>query len=125
MGNCQRRSRSGQAQPFVAVAAHLGAAFEDNEPWVLIQQEPNVAAPNEAARRRLIKAVRKIIMLLVVRRIWGNLGNWLSTRQSWRSPRNRRILSNFWNTLAASHIRRFARVFNHVERRQGKLQYKR
>ena len=87
------------------------------EEWILVDQldRPNLA--------RFKKAVRKVIVILVVRKIWSRIGRWLQDPSN-RQNSKYKVLKKWWNQTSRTVIQPRSQLFDHVQRRSGKLEYK-
>ena len=92
---------------------------EENE-WILIppqQQNPN---------RRFVKAVKRIIKLLRLRKIWGKAGRWLQLPNAHhpRNVRTRRVITHIFASWPTTVLRGTKVIFAHLERVNGRLVYR-
>ena len=91
--------------------------LENDEDWDLVQQADLVLT------RKFRAAVKKIINMLALRRIWSRVGRWLGSEASVNN-KIRPILSQFWIKTRHSRIEKYSELFSHLQRRGGKLVYK-
>jgi hypothetical protein len=101
---CARR----QPQPNTEVPTQTG---EDE--WLVIQPDRN---------RRFKKAVKKVIRLLAIRKMWGRLGRWLASEAGRKSPHNA-DLKLVWHQTS-SVCQRNSGLFQHLTRIKGLLKHK-
>ena len=93
---------------------------EEEDEWTLVPP----LNPNPS--RRFVKAVRKIIKLLRLRKIWGKAGRWLQLPISHRPRyvRARRIISHIFASWPTAVLRGSKIMFAHLERVNGRLVYR-
>ena len=119
MGNrCQRRRE----------------AEAEEEDWIVIQDPIRQAAPS-AAWKRFRRSVRRVQVLLKLRIIWSSLGrqlqrptntHFLTYNHTLRRTEAQSIRTKtrpLWSNIGR-YLQNFAPLFHHLERRQGKLEYK-
>ena len=112
--------------------------INDNSAWELIPpaaqvvlQQAAVNAPPTTIQRvnRIRRAVRQVVKLLQLRKLWSRLGNWLNATANSRAYRangplfhRRQRLQTVWSQLG-TYIRPFAPLFGHLRRNRGRLEY--
>ena len=85
--------------------------------WLLIQ-------PNRQRLHIWRKAVRKIVSLLAFRQVWSHLGRQLRDNGKKNGNAARRaVLGQVWSELG-SRVRAVKELFNHLDRKGGKLRLK-
>ena len=119
-GSCSRRYNRNHVADF---ESEWELVFDQAPTELAAESIQSSALTMTAATLRFQKAAKKIIMLLTLRRVWSSMGSWLNTRQSYSSNK-RTIISSLWKEISKSHIRRYAHIFSHLERRRGVLTYK-
>ena len=82
-----------------------------------------VPAPNTSSKFK--KAIKRIIKLLRLRRIFASSGHWLQTVGK-RIPGHpdKPLHAHIFNNWPKTILKRTAVIFNHLERRNGVLLYK-
>jgi hypothetical protein len=73
------------------------------------------------------KAVRRVVSLLALRKLWSRLGNFLSaikhtSARTHLSPAQVSLVKKSW-TVIGRWITRFAPVFSHLRKKNGRLAY--
>ena len=103
-----------------------------NDGWELIPPNENPANVDAPLRQhRFRRAVRKILRLLILRKIWSRLGNYLNAignNHASRVPNNplyfrRNTLRSVWGPMG-NYLFRYAALFKHLKRRSGRLEYR-
>lgn len=104
---------------------------ENIDEWELIP--PGLAAvnapPPNVVRRTFKSAVRQVVKLLHLRKLWSRLGTWLNATANHRAYRvggtlfhRRQLIQIVWSQLG-SYLRAFAVMFRHLRRNRGRLEY--
>ena len=112
---CSRRAHSiiliQEQQPIIEVNI-------DDDDWDVI--------PLGRRNIRFIRAVKRIRNLLALRLLHSRFGSWLNTTASRAAnkQRIRRTIAQLYSVLPRTALRGTAIIFNHLQRRGGKLFYK-
>jgi hypothetical protein len=90
-------------------------AFEE-----VFEQEWELIIPQTVRRQRFKTAAQKVCRLLFMRRCWARIGVWLDKN---RTHTRRHLLVAAWHALRTP-VSRYASLFTHVKRKNGKLVYR-
>ena len=104
---CSRRKRTGGIDP-------PDLLREADEGWLIIQQTRNL---------RFRKAVKRVMSLLIVRKLWSQVGRWLNSEAN-KGHVRRQALVSFWSLTCKTTIKRYKPLFDQVHRRRGSLEYR-
>jgi hypothetical protein len=120
MGNfCNRRN---------SLSNHTFQETDNDHEWEVISIASDstsaLTAALQSSKLTFKKAVKLVIKLLFIRRLWASIGRWLSTRHSWNNENQRRVIANIWYVWKIKYIRRYCVVFNHLHRRNRTLTYR-
>ena len=109
---CQRR-RTPQHAPLVV-------DHDVDDDWEIVNHASR-------SRARFVKAVRRVMKILFLRRIHSQLGSWLNTSISRTTSmqHKRRIIAQLYASWPRTVLSGTAALFNHLVRRQGRLAYAR